>query len=705
MKDQNKEKNENKLEEHDGNAAKKGLHPLRSIRLKLTLYFMVPIVFILILGVAAYLNASKALIQTFTEANIASFNSMSDYYKVILSNVEDKASQLNNNEDAADLFSGWYASDVIKELEIYNKVSTTVKKTALTDRYIGGIYVIPMYGNAMTSKNHFGTSQSIYSDYVASAEGKVIDRDKKAGVWSGYHKYIDQSLNMDQSEYALSLTTRFMNDSFKQIGYIIIDVKMDVIVQAMQELNLPTASMAAFVAPDGREIGADGKEQNVLFRGSSYYKKAVASGKGQGNSYVEYKGKEYLFIYSKVGDTGAAICAMIPSESLTKKADSIKAMTAAIVLLASCIAFIMGILVARGIGSEIKMIIQQVTLAGDGDLTVTIRTRRRDEFQVLAKSINRMIQNTRMLIMKASDVGNSVVLSTKDVNQNSELLLQSSREISQAIGEIQEGIVQQAEDTQCCLSQTNELTATINHVQQNTYDIETIASATKSEVKAGIEKVAQLNHATKANIKVMNDTVQEIEDLDKESQTITEIIDVMNSIAEQTNLLSLNATIEAARAGEYGRGFSVVADEIATLSKKSLGASSEIKGIIDSIKQKTARTVITVKQTETISRESEKSLESVVALFNTIHGYVDDLSEKLSGIMSSISSMEQAKMDTLGSMESISAIAQETSAASEEVEIMTKKQAEAVARLYEAVKILQNDAADLKVSIQSFIIS
>lgn len=705
MKDQNKEKNENKLEEHDGNAAKKGLHPLRSIRLKLTLYFMVPIVFILILGVAAYLNASKALIQTFTEANIASFNSMSDYYKVILSNVEDKASQLNNNEDAADLFSGWYASDVIKELEIYNKVSTTVKKTALTDRYIGGIYVIPMYGNAMTSKNHFGTSQSIYSDYVASAEGKVIDRDKKAGVWSGYHKYIDQSLNMDQSEYALSLTTRFMNDSFKQIGYIIIDVKMDVIVQAMQELNLPTGSMAAFVAPDGREIGADGKEQNVLFRGSSYYKKAVASGKGQGNSYVEYKGKEYLFIYSKVGDTGAAICAMIPSESLTKKADSIKAMTAAIVLLASCIAFIMGILVARGIGSEIKMIIQQVTLAGDGDLTVTIRTRRRDEFQVLAKSINRMIQNTRMLIMKASDVGNSVVLSTKDVNQNSELLLQSSREISQAIGEIQEGIVQQAEDTQCCLSQTNELTATINHVQQNTYDIETIASATKSEVKAGIEKVAQLNHATKANIKVMNDTVQEIEDLDKESQTITEIINVMNSIAEQTNLLSLNATIEAARAGEYGRGFSVVADEIATLSKKSLGASSEIKGIIDSIKQKTARTVITVKQTETISRESEKSLESVVALFNTIHGYVDDLSEKLSGIMSSISSMEQAKMDTLGSMESISAIAQETSAASEEVEIMTKKQAEAVARLYEAVKILQNDAADLKVSIQSFIIS
>lgn len=683
----------------------KKLHPSNSIRVRLTMYFMVPIIFILILGIAAYLTASKSLVQTFTQANITSFNSMSDYYKVILSNVEDKASQLNNNEDASKLYSGWYSSDVIKELEIYNKLSKTVKKTSLTDRYIGGIYIITKYGNPISSKNNFGTSQTIYQDYMDSDDGKLLDKSDKSFVWSGYHNFIDQSLGMDESEYALSLTTKFVNDSFKPIGFIIIDLKMDVITEAMKTLNLPNNSIATFVSPDGREISPFDNGQEIKFQETPYYQDAVKSEYEQGNSYIEFQDKEYLFMYSKVGDTGAMVCALIPSASLTEKADSIKALTLIMALIASGIALCMGIFVAMGIGKEIKMIIHKVTLAGEGDLTIKVQSSRKDEFQILANSINFMIQHMRTLIIKATDIANSVIISADDVKENSELLLTSSKEISQSMGEIQEGISEQAEDTQSCLDQTNELTETMDQVYQNSYAIRKIAEVTKSEVEAGIETVEHLNQATKASIKVMNDTAREIEELNLESETITEIVEVINSIAEQTNLLSLNATIEAARAGEYGRGFKVVADEISTLSKKSMKASGEIRGIIDSIKKKTERTVVTVKQNEAISRESEKSLESVIALFYLMYGHVDELAEKINGIVASITDMEHAKVETLNSMGSISAIAQETSASSEEVESMTTKQAVAITHLYDVVKILQNDAAELQLSIQSFIIS
>lgn len=691
---------EKKVSKTSGNKRKKLV--LHSIRVKLTMYFLIPILFILLLGIAAYLNASKSLVQTFTQVNIASFNSMSDYYRVILSNIEDKATQLNNNSDAARLYSGHYASNVIKELEIYKSVSDTVKKTAITDRYIGSISLLTKYGNSIASKNNFGASQKPYEEFAASKEGIRIDKSDKAGLWSGYHNYIDKALKMNENDYAFSLTTKFVNDSFKQIGYIIIDVKMNVITEELKSLDLPSGSMVAFVSPDGREITPDGRTEGFEFTDKTYYKDAIKAEKDQGDSYIVFNKSKYLFIYSKVGETGALLCALIPSAALTDKADSIKALTIIIVLIASGIALAMGVLVARGIGIEIKSIIKKLTLAAEGDLTVKIETRRKDEFQVLSKSINNMIQNMRVLIMKASEVGSSVIQSADYVNQNSELLLTASKDISCAITEIQEGITQQAYDTEQCLQQTNELTDRINTVHQNTSAIEEIAASTKIEVKDGMEKVDQLNKAARTNMLIINETIQEIEELDKESQAITEIVNVIDSITEQTNLLSLNASIEAARAGAYGRGFSVVADEIGKLAKGSMDASGEIKEIIDNIKKKTAKAVVTVRQTEAISRTSEESLTSVVALFHNINGYVDNLAVKLDKIMGSISNMEKAKVDTLNSVESISAIAQETSAASEEVDATTQQQLEAVTKLNEAVKILQNDAAELKTSIQLF---
>jgi len=541
--------------EHKQNGIKKMsfIKVLHSIRLKLTMYFLIPILFILILGITAYLNASKSLIQTFTQANISSFDSMSDYYRVILSNIEDKATQLNNNTDAANLYSGHFSSDVIKELEIYKNVSGTVKKTAITDRYIGSVSIITKYGNSITTKNHFGTSRKPYEEFVASEEGIKINKSDKASIWSGYHNYIDNSLKIQNSDYGFSLTTKLVNNSFKEIGYIIIDVKMNIISDALKSLDLPKNSMVAFISPDGREITPAGKELKFQFIDKSYYKNAILSAQNKGNSYVNVNGIKYLFIYSKVGDTGALLCALIPSTSLTDKAGSIKVLTIIIVLIATSIASVMGILVARGISREIKNIIKKLTLVAEGDLTVNIQTKRKDEFKVLTKSINHMIENTRELIIKASDVGDSVIQSADYVNQNSELLLTSSKDISSAITEIQKGIIQQAYDTERCLQQANESTDKINLVHQNTLDIEKIANATKNKVQDGIEKVEQLDKATKSNIVIINETMQEIEELEEESKAITEIVVVMDSIADQTNLLSLNASIEAARAGSYGR--------------------------------------------------------------------------------------------------------------------------------------------------------
>ncbi|HCA70114.1 MAG TPA: hypothetical protein DEP17_06895, partial [Lachnospiraceae bacterium] len=388
--------------------------------------------------------------------------------------------------------------------------------------------------------------------------------------------------------------------------------------------------------------------------------------------------------------------ALVPSAALTNKADSIKSMTLAIVILASLIAGVIGIKVSSGMAKAMKNFNIVLAKAANGDLTASIYTNRKDEFKILSDSINGMISNMKNLITKSANVGSTVIKSTKYVTQNSELLLTASKDISTAISEIQEGITQQASDAEKCLRQTDELANQINLVQEHSESIAQIASNTKQVVNNGIGEVDQLNSATKANIDITNQTIKNIEELETESSEITDIISVINDIAAQTNLLSLNASIEAARAGEAGRGFSVVAEEIRKLSEKSVGAASEIEGIITHITKKTKATVQTVKQTETISKTTEERLQEVVKLFNNINVHVDNLADKMDQIVEVIKDITKAKNDTLSAIESISAVAEETSAASEEVDATAQQQLEAVTKLNAAAQTLRNETTELE---------
>lgn len=78
--------------------------------------------------------------------------------------------------------------------------------------------------------------------------------------------------------------------------------------------------------------------------------------------------------------------------------------------------------------------------------------------------------------------------------------------------------------------------------------------------------------------------VHRMDDMVKKMDGIFDFLENIKSISDQTNLLALNAAIEAARAGEAGRGFSVVADEVRSLSIRSRGLNDSIRDQVNSTK-------------------------------------------------------------------------------------------------------------------------
>lgn len=98
-----------------------------------------------------------------------------------------------------------------------------------------------------------------------------------------------------------------------------------------------------------------------------------------------------------------------------------------------------------------------------------------------------------------------------------------------------------------------------------------------------------------------------LQQLNQSGQEITAVLDVINSIAEQTNLLALNAAIEAARAGEHGRGFSVVADEVRQLSKRTSDSIEDIQQLISRLNSNSGAVVSQI--TEMINQSHQVSSE------------------------------------------------------------------------------------------------
>ncbi len=487
-------------------------------------------------------------------------------------------------------------------------------------------------------------------------------------------------------------------------GFAVIDISKQQIMDMFSKYDLGEGSITGMVLSDGREVLTGTKEESI-FTNLSYYNDAVTGEAPSGYYYETYNGKEYLFLYSKVEEANVTLCALIPKATILSQVDGIKKLNLIFVTIACIFAVLMVVIIAGGVSKAISYLMKVISQLSKGDLTLKINSVRHDEFGVLNDGISIMMNNMRNLIGEVQKVGSKVSVSAGAMSDTSEELLVASKGISQTIDEIEKGIVQQADDTEHCLLQMSELSEQINHVYNNTNEIEKIADNTKGIAGEGIVIINELNEKSKATADITYNVITKIQDFEIQSKNIAGFVSIINEIASQTNLLSLNASIEAARAGDAGKGFAVVADEIRKLADQSVQAANQIQKIVTEITIKTKDTIDTAMEAESIVETQTVALSKKVQVFDSINNHVNELANNLNNISNGIKKIETAKNGTMDAIQNISAVSEETAAASEEVSATAINQIESVEGLRNAAIELANDAKTLEESIKTFKIS
>ena len=157
--------------------------------------------------------------------------------------------------------------------------------------------------------------------------------------------------------------------------------------------------------------------------------------------------------------------------------------------------------------------------------------------------------------------------------KNGMILSQNTNTLTSNLNELSEASTTQAASLEETAASLEEITTNLQNNTQLTKEMESYGLKVQNSVHVG-ENLA-------------NRTVVAMEDINQQTNAITEAITVIDQIAFQTNILSLNAAVEAATAGEAGKGFAVVAQEVRNLASRSAEAAQEIKSIVENAQIKT----------------------------------------------------------------------------------------------------------------------
>ncbi|MCM1179930.1 MAG: methyl-accepting chemotaxis protein [Clostridium sp.] len=670
---------------------------MMGIQSKIFVCFMVPIVFMIIIGVLSYRTASKGMINTFKETTQQTVDKAADYLELSNSYIEAEVLQYATDETVIKYLGGGFQDDPTANREFFTNEKKQLIASQVANAFIDNIYLIPQAETLVigTKRNNHTDNFGVYMEDV-SEDGQTVER------WIDQHAALDEAMGVDSSQYILSCQMMIK----KNKGVIVIDVKTKEVENFLKTLDLGNGSIVGFVTPSGKQIAVRRNSEEeveeysdkITFSEEQFFGKIAE----QGASEVKFDGKKYLFIHKTSETTGVTLCTLIPMNLVTRQAQSIKRMTLIGVIFAGLIAIIIGVSIAKGIRDNMQAISVRLREVAEGNLTAQISVKGRDEFNHLASVANNMIANNKKLVLKVSKATDTLGQSAGEMSEESAMLHEHSENITHAIDEINAGMEQQASYAQECVDKTDTLSDEIKEINRVAQEVAALVSNAESMIAKGMELVNVLGERANETTAITEKVESSIDALQSEIFVIDEFVETITAISKQTNLLSLNASIEAARAGESGKGFAVVAEEIRNLADNSAVAAGEIRRKVESIDLQAKVSVENAKQAGNMVTLQSEAVSEVVNVFRNMNESMETLFTGLKNILVNSEQADNDRQDTIAAVENISRIIEDTAASAEIVARVANDLQSSVESLNGTAQQLDENMTDLVSEISVF---
>lgn len=316
-------------------------------------------------------------------------------------------------------------------------------------------------------------------------------------------------------------------------------------------------------------------------------------------------------IEAAIADARAAV-----NEQIANKLTAILVGAVLVILLA----LVLGGLVGRTITVPLKRVsdMMQEIAQGDGDLRQRLPDQGRDELAELGRRFNAFIIKIQKTI--------------QEVGTTTDHVAAASEELSQVAKETRRSVQMQGSETDQIASAINEMAATVHQIAGNANAVQSAASDADRVAREGGVVVTQAQKSVNELSQEIANSADSIDALAKQSDDIQKILEVIQAVTDQTNLLALNAAIEAARAGEHGRGFSVVADEVRQLARRSAESAGQIGEMVNGFVSESRAAVERMRTSRTRSEETVERIDHATGALKTIEASVATILEQITHI-------------------------------------------------------------------------